>query len=136
MRDKLDRDREKIVRIRELCVNIHEEPVRRRILTVCGLAEGIFDHLAQNPSQEQAVGRFFLYLERTVRVVEEYSRIAVDPMGRRLLRGEEEEFLRLLDQAEEAFRTGYRNILHNRIVEFRTMGRVLGRMMELAEIGK
>ena len=136
MRDKLDQDRQKIVQIRELCVNINDEPVRRRILTICGLAEGIFDNLSQNPSPEQAMGRFFLYLERTVRVVEEYSRISADPLGRRLLRDEEKEFLRLLDQAEEAFKTGYKNILHNRIVEFRTMGRVLGRMMEIAEIGK
>ncbi len=136
MQSKLLGDREKLARIRELCVGIEDDSIKLKILTICGLAEGIFDNLLENQAAGPSMSRFFLYLERTIQVVERYSRISANPLGRQMLREEEKEFLQLLNQAEEAFTTGYRNLLNNQIVEFKTMGRVLGRMMELAEIGK
>ncbi|MCG8403781.1 MAG: 5-bromo-4-chloroindolyl phosphate hydrolysis family protein [Phycisphaerales bacterium] len=135
MESRLVADQEKLARIRELCRDLEDEEIRLKILTICGLAEGIFNNLLEGRIGGPHLGRFFLYLERTIQVVERYSQLSADQLGRELLQKERSEFIRLLDQAQEAFNKGYRNLLNDRIVEFKTMSRVLGRMMEIAEIG-
>jgi hypothetical protein len=136
MRSRLLEDQEKLAQIRESCLRLEDEEIRLKILTICGLAEGIFNNLLEGQISGPHLGRFFLYLERTIQVVERYSGLSADPMGKQLLKEERSEFLQLLNQAQEAFTKGYRNLLNDRIVEFKTMGRVLGRMMEIAEIGR
>ncbi|THB66851.1 MAG: hypothetical protein D6E12_09720 [Desulfovibrio sp.] len=111
---------------------------RIRLLRICALAERIFDNFEDDPGDLAKAGRFLMYLDRFLPLVERYARLSSTPEGRELLSEEynEDEFHELLETAEEGFSKGFKNYLANDVVEMKFFGKVLKRMMDVAEVGK
>ena len=124
--------------IRALAPNVEDGIARIRLLRICDLAERIFSNFEDDPSDLAKAGRFLMYLDRFLPLVERYARLCSTPEGRELLKEEygDQEFHELLQTAEQSFSQGFKNYLSNDVVEMKAFGRVLKRMMDVAEVGK
>ncbi|THB66852.1 MAG: hypothetical protein D6E12_09725 [Desulfovibrio sp.] len=138
MQDKVKAGATKVVAIRDLAETIQNPDVQAKVRNICDLADRIFANFEHDPSDLAKAGRFLLYLDRFLPLLERYARLSATPEGRELLakRSDDEEFFALLDVAEKSFTSGFQNYLENDVVEMRTFGRVLKKMMDVAEVGK
>jgi len=140
-RDMLARiktSRKKLEVIQGFARDVPDQEVRRRLLAVCSLSDRIFRNFEDDPQDIAKASRFLLYLDRFLPLIEKYARLSATPQGRELLArsGDDQEFRELLQAVEEGFAKGFQNYLENDVVELRTFGRVLKRMIHVAEIGK
>lgn len=138
MRAKIREGRAKVAELTDVARTMADTAARERVLRVAAMAERIFDNFEEDPADAAKAGRFLLYLDRFLPLVARYARLSATPEGRELLkeRSDDEEFYKLLEVAEESFAQGYKNYLENDVVEMRTFGRVLRKMMDVAEVGR
>lgn len=124
--------------IQQLAANVPDKEIHDRLLRVSALADKIFDNFEDDPGDIAKASRFLLYLDRFLPLIEKYAKLSSTPQGREMLQksGDEEEFKELLQVVEEGFGKGFQNYLENDVVELRTFGRVLKKMIRVAEIGK
>lgn len=135
---RIKQARKKVVAIQDLAGGVPDQDVRARLLRVCSLSDRIFKNFEDDPDDIAKASRFLLYLDRFLPLIEKYARLSATPQGRELLKksGDDEEFKELLRVVEEGFAKGFQNYLQNDVVELRTFGRVLKKMIHVAEIGK
>ncbi len=128
---------QKVQAIRQLADSIPEKDVRDQIHRICDMATRIFHNFQQDPGDIDKASRFLLYLDRFLPLIEKYARLSSTPAGRDLLQqsGDDAEFREVLKTVEQGFTQGFQNYLANDVVELRTYGRVLKKMMHVAEIG-
>jgi 5-bromo-4-chloroindolyl phosphate hydrolysis protein len=134
IKDGLD----KVKTIRRQARNIDHPEVRAKVENVADLADRILHNLLNDPEDQAKAGRFLLYLDRFLPLIERYAALSSTPEGREMLKKskDEDEFLELLDTAETSFKRGLENYLQNDAMELRMLGRTLKKMMNVAEIGK
>ncbi len=130
--------RQILTAIRGAAGNIPDHDVQERLQRVCDLSERIFGNFEEDPEDIPKASRFLLYLDRFLPLIEKYARLSSTDEGRALLEksGDNEEFSELLVTVEQGFAKGFQNYLENDVVELRTFGRVLKKMIDVAEIGK
>jgi len=136
--EKIKLGQKKLQNIRNISENITDNNIRSRILKICDTVEKIFSNFEQDETDIARASRFLLYLDRFLITVDQYANLSATEEGRELLsdEGHKEDFCDLLDVAEKAFKSGFKNYLENDAMEFRTVSRVLKKMMETAEIGR
>ncbi len=135
---RADASRDLVQRIRAAAADTPDKEASRLLRSLADLADRVLDNFKDDPGDLRKSSRFILYLEKLLPMAERYARLAATPEGRELLRerGEDKAFLDALSKAEEAFAQGYKNYLENDVVELGRLGRVMTRMMDVAEIGK
>jgi 5-bromo-4-chloroindolyl phosphate hydrolysis protein len=135
---KIKVGRKMVSNLKKLSRKIDDRQVRDKLNKICDLADNIFDNFDDDETDVTKAGRFLLYLERFLPVIEGYARLSSTPEGRRSLAEmyEEGEFLNFLDTMEKGFSKGFQNYLRNDVVELKTVSRVLEKMIGAAEIGK
>lgn len=138
MQEKIQAGRQRLKDIRGFAGGIANQNIQKQLYRICTTGEYIFKNIEDNPSGLSKSSRFLLYLDRFLPIVERYARTSSDTIGQKLLQesATESEFLDLLDAVEQGFEKGYKNYLEHDVVEMRTVGRVLKKMMNVAEIGK
>lgn len=138
MSGRIERGRDTADSIREHVPLVDDALARIRLLRICDLAERILDNFEADPADKTKAGRFLMYLDRFLPLVERYARLSSTIEGRELLAHEygDQEFHQLLETAEQSFTQGFKNYLSNDVVEMKAFGRVLKRMMDVAEVGK
>lgn len=138
MKDKIDAGQGELARIREHIPRMAPPELKAKVAHICELADQIFDNFQADPSDQARASRFLLYLSRFLPLIERYARLSSTAAGRELLQktGDDQEFRTLLDRVEEGFTKGLQNYLREDAAQMRTFGRVLKRMMDVAEIGK
>ena len=127
-----------VKQIRRMAYQVREDAIRMQLVRICDLADRIFHNFEQDPSDAAKASRFLLYLDRFLPLIERYARLSATREGRLLLErsGDEAEFRMMLNTVEQGFTQGFENYLQNDVIELRTFGRVLKKMMDVAEIGK
>lgn len=135
---RIQESRKKLHAIQGFARDVPDPEVQQRLLRVCSLADRIFKNFEDDPQDIAKASRFLLYLDRFLPLIEKYARLSSTPQGRELLKksGDDAEFRELLQVVEEGFSKGFQNYLENDVVELRTFGRVLKKMIHVAEIGK
>ncbi len=138
VKDKIAEGQRQLQRIREHIPRMAPAELKAKVEHICELADQIFDNFQADPSDQAKASRFLLYLSRFLPLIERYSRLSSTPAGRELLEktGDDKEFRTLLDSVEKGFTRGLQNYLREDAAQMRTFGRVLKRMMDVAEIGK
>jgi len=138
IQDKIDSGFIKLQNIKELNKKIKDKELRTKINDICNTAKKIFESFDQDEEDAKMASRFLLYLDRFLMAVERYVSISSTEEGREVITdsGDKKEFIELIDTADEAFKSGFKNYLENDVIELRTLSRVLKKMMDNAEIGK
>ena len=138
LRQKVKEGERNTAKIRRLIADTPDKELRDKIANICDIAERILANFQDDPADLAKAGRFLLYLERFLPLIEKYTRLSATPEGRELLRASNEDdvFAQLLETAEQSFRQGFKNYLEKDAVQLRTLGRTLKKMMTIAEIGK
>lgn len=128
---------EKISEIRSLSKSIRDKEIKEKISSICTLADQIIKNFEEDPSDLDKARRFLLYIDRFLSIIQRYARLSSTEAGRELLEktSDDQEFEELLDSVKLGFKQGFQNYLRNDVVELRTFGRVLKKMMNVAEIG-
>jgi len=138
LRRTIRQGRDRVDEIRKLASGMKARELRGQLERICALASQIFDNFNEDPADIAKASRFLLYLNRFLPLIERYARVSATQEGRELLQHSQDdrEFGELLNTVEQSFRQGFQNYLQNDVVEMRTLGRVLKKMMTVAEIGK
>lgn len=138
MLQRIRQGRKKVAAIQEHAKGVPDKDVRERLFRVCTLADRIFANFEDDSQDIAKASRFLLYLDRFLPLIEKYARLSSTSQGRELLQrsGDDVEFRELLQVVEEGFSKGFQNYLENDVIELRTFGRVLKKMIHVAEIGK
>lgn len=132
LREKLKDGLQKVSSIRGWAGSIRDEEVRRKVLGLAELADRILREFAHKPPDPPGqVGRFALYLEKFLPVVERYARLSSSPEGREMLMKttHDPEFWELLHTAEDNFTRAFQDYLADNAMELRAFGRNLNKMM-------
>lgn len=135
MRSKIREGGEMLRAIRELSRGMVQKEIREQVIRICDMGERIFNQLEADPSDILRSSRLLLYLGRFLPLIENYARVSSTRTGREML-GRDKEFLEVLNAVEQGFEQGFKNYLEKDVVEIKTMGRILKKMMNVAEIGK
>lgn len=112
-----------------------QKEIQEQVIRICDMGERIFNQLEAEPSDILRSGRLLLYLSRLLPLIEKYARVSSTRTGREML-GRDKEFLEVLNAVEQGFEQGFKNYLEKDVVEIKTVGRILKKMMNVAEIGK
>lgn len=138
LRNKVGTGMQKVSTIRGLANSIADSQVKNKILGIAELSDRMLRNFAQNPGDLGQAGRFLLYLDKFLPLIERYARLSGTPEGRELLlkTSDDAEFWELLHTAEESFTENFQSYLQNDAVELRTLGRTLKKMMNVPQIGK
>jgi 5-bromo-4-chloroindolyl phosphate hydrolysis protein len=125
----------KLDEIRRLAGRIGQVQIRDQLFRICDIGTRIFHNLKDDPSHLSKSGRFLLYLDRFLPLIEKYARVTSSRTGIEMI-GSDKEFLETLGSIEQGFEQGLRNYLERDVVEIKTAGRILKKMMNVAEIGE
>ena len=133
IKQRIGRGLRQVSTIRGTAGMITDPVVKAKVMNVCDLAERMLKGFAKDQGRKVDIGRFLLYLDHFLPVVEKYSYMSSTPEGREMMMKttDDAEFWELLHSAQETFETGYNNWLQNDVVELRTMGRDLKKMIHL-----
>ncbi len=135
---KIQQGQEVLQVIRRKAADIPDPGIRDQIRRICDTGDLIFQNFEEDPTDAARSSRFLLYLERLLPLIERYTRLSATRAGRELLTrsSDDREFRQMLDTVEQGFNQGLKNYLEGDVMELRTFGRVLKKMMNVAEIGK
>ena len=132
---KIGEGREMLSAIRRLSSKMIQKEIQEQVIRICDMGERIFNQLEAEPSDILRSSRLLLYLSRLLPLIEKYARVSSTRTGREML-GRDKEFLEVLNAVEQGFEQGFKNYLEKDVVEIKTVGRILKKMMNVAEIGK
>lgn len=135
MVDKILKGKKKLHEIREISKVIHQIAIRQQIVRICDLGERIFKSFDEEPHAVSGVSRFLLYIDRILPYIEKYAKVSSTRTGTEMI-GKDGEILDVLNSLEQGFEQGFKNYLEKDVVELKTVGRILKKMMNVAEIGK
>lgn len=110
-----------------------------RLDGVLALARRIFRSFEEDPDDVRKAGRFLLYMNRLLPIVERYVKLSQTEQGLKLLEEQgfgREAMLELMAKTESAFAEGYAAYLENDVVELKRLGAVMSKMMDVARIGR
>lgn len=135
MQSKIGEGREMLRAIRDLSRGMVQKEIREQVIRICDMGERIFNQLEADPSDILRSSRLLLYLSRFLPLIEKYARVSSTRTGREML-DRDKDFLEVLNAVEQGFEQGFKNYLEKDLVEIKTVGRILKKMMNVAEIGK
>jgi len=135
MADKISEGKKKLLEIRKIAENINHAEIKNQISRICDLGTRIFKNFDENLSAFSGASRFLLYIDRILPYMEKYARVSSSQTGREML-GSDSEITEILNSLEQGFEQGFKNYLEKDVIELKTVGRVLNKMMNIAEIGK
>ncbi|MBF0379055.1 MAG: 5-bromo-4-chloroindolyl phosphate hydrolysis family protein [Desulfamplus sp.] len=135
MSDKILKGKKKLNEIRAISKTIHQPTIRQQIVRICDLGDRIFKGFDEEPHAVSGASRFLLYIDRILPYVEKYAKVSSTRTGTEMIK-KDGEILEVLNSLEQGFEQGFKNYLEKDVVELKTVGRVLKKMMSVAEIGK
>ena len=135
MADKILNGKKKLNSIREISKTIYQPAIRQQIVRICDLGDRIFQGFDDDPHAVSGASRFLLYIDRILPYVEKYAKVSSTRTGTEMIK-KDGEILEVLNSLEQGFEQGFKNYLEKDVVELKTVGRVLKKMMSVAEIGK
>ena len=127
--------KKKLYEIRKISETIHQPAIRQQIVRICDLGNRIFKGFDEEPHAVSGATRFLLYIDRILPYIEKYAKVSSTRTGTEMI-GKDGEILEVLNSLEQGFEQGFKNYLEKDVVELKTVGRVLKKMMSVAEIGK
>ncbi|MBF0302668.1 MAG: 5-bromo-4-chloroindolyl phosphate hydrolysis family protein [Desulfamplus sp.] len=135
MADKILKGKKNLGEIRKISTTINQPLIRQQIIRICDLGDRIFKGFDEEPHAVSGASRFLLYIDRILPYVEKYAKVSSTRTGTEMIK-KEGEILEVLNSLEQGFEQGFKNYLEKDVVELKTVGRVLKKMMSVAEIGK
>ncbi len=135
MADKILEGKKKLLEIRKIAENINQTDIRNQINRICDLGTRIFKNFDENLPAFSGASRFLLYIDRILPYMEKYAKVSSSRTGKEMLRSDSE-IMEVLNSLEQGFEQGFKNYLEKDVVELKTVGRILKKMMNVAEIGK
>lgn len=135
MADKILKGKKKLGEIRKISTTINQPLIHQQIGRICDLGDRIFKGFDEEPHAVSGASRFLLYIDRILPYVEKYAKVSSTRTGTEMIK-KDGEILEVLNSLEQGFEQGFKNYLEKDVVELKTVGRVLKKMMSVAEIGK
>lgn len=111
---------------------IQDQAIQERIRAILKQANDVINELSGDDTRIEQKARVMMYVDKLLILVESYAKIAASGEGLKKLTKNSIgwESTELLDLAETGMQKAFDDYLQNRVVELKTMGRVLRKMVK------